>query len=613
MTKNLLIVWSLMIPEDQKRSYIALLAIIVNALLAVAGIGGIMPFLIVLTDPTRINSIPTLQWAYEVLEPKSIYQFLVVLGSISFVLTILSNLSQLFLNWYLVRFSQGVIYSLSIRLLESYLAQPYEFFLNRHTGEMAPKVLGEARQVVQSFVHPMTSIVAGAITMFAIIVLLVVANPAVAIASFALFGGSYLAVFLLARALLVRLGTQRITANRARFRYATEALVGIKHLKLLGQEKSYLERYSRPAYVLSQVTVAISILTGIPRLVLQTVAFGGIILICLLLISPDQFEAGATPSTVIPILALFAFAGQRLLGQFSSIYAAFASIQTATAAIESVSADLLASKLGAELKDIDADPLDFETCLELKDVYYSYPEAAVPGLRSINLRIQKGESVGIVGTTGAGKTTLVDIILGLLEPTRGSVVIDGTPLTRESIRSWMRTVGYVPQDIFLTDASILENVALGVPVERIDVTRAENACRIAQLHQFIVEELDQGYQTKIGERGVRLSGGQRQRIGIARALYNQADVIVFDEATSALDNQTEREVMTSIDALSAEKTVIMIAHRLSTVQNCQKIVVLEKGEIVGCDSWSNLLASNEAFRRLVRTLEEADENSSPIA
>jgi ABC-type multidrug transport system fused ATPase/permease subunit len=215
----------------------------------------------------------------------------------------------------------------------------------------------------------------------------------------------------------------------------------------------------------------------------------------------------------------------------------------------------------------------------------------------VSLSIRSGEKIGVVGSTGAGKTTLADVILGLLEPDQGRLIVDETVIKSGNVRAWMQSVGYVPQDIFLTDASVLENIALGVIPEAIDIERIRKAARIAQIDQFICDELPEGYQTHVGERGVRLSGGQRQRIGIARALYHDADLIVFDEATSALDNLTEAEVMNAIDALSGDKTVLIIAHRLSTVKRCDRIIVLDKGSVVGCDSWDVLMATNVTFQR----------------
>jgi len=241
----------------------------------------------------------------------------------------------------------------------------------------------------------------------------------------------------------------------------------------------------------------------------------------------------------------------------------------------------------------------------LDAVSYSYPNSDQAGVGDVTLEIRAGEKIGVVGSTGAGKTTLADVILGLLEPDHGRLIADGQDVNEGKLRAWMQSVGYVPQDIFLTDASVAENIALGLPPEDFDYERIHKAARIARIDQFITDELPEGYQTHIGDRGVRLSGGQRQRIGIARALYHDADLIVFDEATSALDNLTEAEVMGAIEALPGDKTVVMVAHRLSTVKRCDRIIVLDKGRLVGCDTWGALLAGNEAFQKIAGVSNDA--------
>jgi ABC-type bacteriocin/lantibiotic exporter with double-glycine peptidase domain len=266
-------------------------------------------------------------------------------------------------------------------------------------------------------------------------------------------------------------------------------------------------------------------------------------------------------------------------------------------ALNRVHGDMFGGR-AAHLDSSQPDPMGLRAHLTLKGVSYAYPGAERAGLSEVGLTIRAGERIGVVGFSGGGKTTLADVILGLLRPQAGTMRADGQEITHETLRAWQRTVGYVPQDIFLTDASLSENIALGLLPEEIDEAKVERAARIAQLHDFAITELPDGYATRIGERGVRLSGGQRQRIRIARALYHDADLIVFDEATSALDNLTEREVMASIEALPGEKTILMIAHRLSTVKVCDRIVVMEKGHVADIGSWNELLSRNAVFQSL---------------
>jgi len=592
--------WALLDARERRNAWIVLGVIIIGALASAVMVGSVMPFLAVLADPSRIETTPVLAWAYEALGFTSVYGFLVGLGVASFVVIVLSSLIQIAKTWAVARFAMMRIHSISYRLLASYLAQPYAFFLNRHSGEMGPRVLTESEQVVLRFLRHAAEFVASSFTTLAIVGLLLWVEPVVAVVSFAVLGGSYVLFFRLKRRSLKGLGQMRVDANRQRFRLANEALTGIKDIKLLGRERAYLDRYKVPSVRMAQAQARIVVLSQVPQFALQAVALGGVLLLCVLLIDPEGVASGTALGGLLPVLGVFAFAGQRLMPELSKLYQSLAEMQAGSAAVETVHEDLVTRKSAGQIPKTAPAALGLKTALHLDDISFSYPNAEQAGLRGVTLSIKAGEKIGIVGSTGAGKTTLADVILGLLEPTQGRLVVDQTEITSDNIGAWMQSVGYVPQDIFLTDAPVAENIALGVAPEAIDQEHVREAARIARIDQFIMEDLPEGYQTHIGERGVRLSGGQRQRIGIARALYHDADLIVFDEATSALDNLTEQEVMDAIDALPGDKTVLMIAHRLSTVKRCDRIIVLDRGVVVGCDTWNALIEENSAFRRIAQ-------------
>jgi ATP-binding cassette, subfamily B, bacterial PglK len=596
--------WALLDARERRNAWIVLGVIIIGALASAVMVGSVMPFLAVLADPSRIETTPALAWAYETFGFTSDYSFLVGLGLASFGVIVVSSLIQIAKTWAVARFAMMRIHSISYRLLSSYLAQPYAFFLNRHSGEMGPRVLTESEQVVLRFLRPAAEFVASSFTTLAIVGLLLWVEPIVALVSFVVLGGSYMLFFRLKRRSLKGLGQMRVDANRQRFRLANEALTGIKDIKLLGREQAYLERYAVPSVRMAKAQVRITVLSQVPQFALQAVALGGVILLCLVLIDPAGLASGAALGGLLPILGVFAFAGQRLMPELSKLYTSLAAMQAGSAAVDAVHEDLVQRKNPDQFPKKAPVGLGLTTALDLDDISFSYPNAEQAGLRGVTLSIRAGEKIGIVGSTGAGKTTLADVILGLLEPGQGRLVVDQTEITKDNIGAWMQSVGYVPQDIFLTDAPVAENIALGVVPAAIDQKLVREAARIARIDQFIMDDLPEGYQTHIGERGVRLSGGQRQRIGIARALYHDADLIVFDEATSALDNLTEQEVMDAIDELPGDKTVLMIAHRLSTVKRCDRIIVLDKGRVVGCDTWNALMAENAAFRRIAQ-LDEA--------
>ena len=592
--------WELLDAQERRYAWIVLSIIIIGAVTSAAMVGSVLPFLVVLADPSRIETTPFLAWAYDVLGFKTTYGFIVGLGLASFGVILFSSLIQIVRTWSVARFTTMRMHSISYRLLATYLAQPYAFFLNRHSGEMGPRVLTESQQAVGQFLRPAAEFIAACLTTLAIVTLLLWVEPLVAAISFAVLGGVYATIYIGARRTLRRLGHVRVAANRERFRFANESLEGIKDIKLLGRETAYLERFEAPSILLARTEVHVAVVSQVPPFALQAVALGGIIMLCLVLIDPVGVASGTALGGLLPTLGVFAFAGQRLMPELPKLYQSLVQTQAGAAAVEALHKDLVLRKSAAQVSALPVGGLGLTKYLRLEGVSYSYPNADQAGVRDVSLTIWAGEKIGIVGSTGAGKTTLADLVLGLLEPDHGRIMVDDTVITGENVRAWMLSVGYVPQDIFLTDAPVAENIALGVPPQQIDHARTRRAAQIARIDHFVGDDLTEGYQTNIGERGLRLSGGQRQRIGIARAMYHDADLIVFDEATSALDNLTEAEVIDAINSLPCAKTVIMIAHRLSTVKRCDRIVVLDKGRVVGFDSWANLMKQNPVFQRIAR-------------
>ena len=595
--------WKLLDPQERRKAWIVLGVMVLGGLSSALMVGSLLPFLSVLGEPTRIQTVPALAWAYETFGFSSNYGFLIGLGLFALGVILLTSSIQVLKTWAVSRFSTMRMHSISHRLIAAYLRQPYEFFLNRHSGEMGTRILAETQQLVMQFIRPAGEAVSAMFSILSIIALLLWVEPLVSIIAIFSLGGAYALIFYLSKKALKHLGAVRATSNSERFRIANEALGGIKDIKLLGRESSYVKRYSVPSRRMAQAVARIQVVSLAPKFALEAMAFGGIIVLCLILMDPEGLASGEALGGILPILGLFAFAGQRLIPELQKLYYSLAQLQAGAAAVDIVYEDLVAQPEGDVLPCVVPGSMGLRNSLILENVSYHYPDSTHAGARDIAIEIQAGEKVGIVGGTGAGKTTLADLILGLLAPTKGRIVVDGVSVTKSNLRSWQQSVGYVPQDIFLIDASVIENIALGVPFEEIDQERVREAAKIAQLDEFIKSELPERYATMVGERGVRLSGGQRQRIGIARALYHDADLIVFDEATSALDNLTEREVMTAIEALPDEKTVVMIAHRLSTVQRCDRLVVMEHGVVVGCGTWDDLMASNLAFQRIAQTTE----------
>lgn len=588
--------WALLDARERRNSLIVVFIAVLSAAASTAMVASVMPFLSVLSDPSEIEANFYLALAYKNFEFRSDYGFLIFLGLASLVVIVSSILIQVIKTYVLNRFAMMLVHAISCKLVSRYLSQNYEYFLNRNTGDMGTRVLTEAREAVIAYLRPVIDIVTSTLTILVLIGFLFWVEPYVAIGAFSVLGGIFSLTYIISRTELRRQGVYRVEANKECFRLTLEALSGIKYIKTSGSERTYIEQFSRPSKRLAKARTRANVLSQIPTNVIQGVALCGVIVICLLLVDDRGYADGTALKDVLPILGLFAFAGQRLMPELSRLYLSGATLQSGAAAIDSVYEELIGEQ--AVIPQVAPQQLGCKKSFELYNVSYRYPGAAKLGLDDVTVKVCAGEKIGVVGSTGAGKTTLADIILGLLSPISGQLVSDGIPIGGENLRRWQRTVGYVPQEVFLTDASVASNIAFAEAEGEMDMEKVKRAARIANIDDFIAKDLSLGYETIVGERGVRLSGGQRQRIGIARALYQDADLIVFDEATSALDNSTEASVIDAINRLPGEKTIIMIAHRLSTVKLCDRIIVLEQGRIVGCGSWEELIAENEAFQKI---------------
>lgn len=591
--------WAMLNPKERRVAFLVLGVVLLSVLGAVAMVASIMPFLTVLSDPSSIRSDPWLAWAFDLLGFETTKGFLTFLGLCSLTVIVMASAMQIARVYVVARFAMMRVHTFSERLLAAYLGQPYQFFMTQHSDKLSTRILVETEQVIKQFLMPAIDFIASSLTLLALIGFLVWLNPTIALSAMAVLGIFYGLVFSGVKNWLQRLGKIRQDANRARYRSVTEAISGAKELKLLGRERDYHRRYLEPSQRMARAVVSIHVIANTPAVALQAFAFGGFVILSLALLDPTALSTGEALSDIIPLLGTVAFAGQRMMPELSKVYNSAALIQANVVAVDAVHEDLSAFGGKSALPTPTQHGLPLRDHLRIEDVSFIYDEASRAGVSGLTLRIAAGEKIGIIGSTGAGKTTLADLTLGLLRPSSGHIIVDDTHITDENLRSWQRSVGYVPQEIYLVDSSIAENIAFGLNPKDIDMVRVSEAARMAQLERFILDDLADGFDTKVGERGVALSGGQRQRIGIARALYNDAELIVFDEATSALDTLTEREVMASIEALPGEKTVLIIAHRLSTVKRCDRILVLENGKIVAIGPWDELIEQNAAFREMV--------------
>ena len=592
MLKKLL---ALLTPPERKRAGVLMGMILVMAFLDMLGVASILPFMAVLANPELVQTNIMLNTAFTTSRHIGIHtteQFLFALGVLVFVLLVVSLVFKALTTYAQTRFALMREYSIGKRLVEGYLHQPYSWFLNRHSADLGKTILSEVGTVMSNGMTPLMTLMAQSAVALALLILLLVVDPLLALSVGVVLGLAYAGVLAAMSGWLKRLGQARIDANHERFTAVSEAFGAAKEVKVGGLEQAYIERFAKPAEIYAKSEATANLIAQLPRFALEAIAFGGMLLVMLyLMVSTGSFAAA------LPIIALYAFAGYRLMPALQQIYVAFTQLRYAGPALDALHADLI-NLQAAYTHTMNRTPLPLTQAITLNQVSYRYPNAPQPALKGINLTIPAHSTIGFVGATGSGKTTTVDVILGLLEPQEGALKIDGQAITATNRRAWQRAIGYVPQHIYLADDSVAANIAFGVAIKDIDQQAVERAAKIANLHAFVSSDLPQGYATTMGERGVRLSGGQRQRIGIARALYHNPQVLILDEATSALDNLTEQAVMEAVNKLGHDITIILIAHRLSTVRQCDQIYLLEQGEVKAQGTFDELTQANERFRAM---------------
>ena len=572
---------SLLSPTEIKNLYILISILIFTALADIIGIASILPFMAVLTNPDLIETNLTLNKIFEfskIFGVENNQEFFFVLGIIIFLILIFTLSFKAIATYFQIRFVQLREHSIGKLLVQGYLRQPYSWFLDKHSADLGKTILSEAQQLTLNGIRSMIEFIAKGISAAAIIILLIVVDPKIAIIVGVSIGGAYFVIFFFVRKILSKVGKKRLKNNEIRFLTLAEAFGSLKEIKVGGLENIYINRFSDSSknYALSQ-TYSLAI-GQLPRFFLEAIAFGGILLLLIYMISKS-----GNLSSALPMISLYVVAGYRLMPSLQLIYYSISNLAFINPAIDKMYEDI--KNLDKNRIEQDTEILHFNNYIDLKNISYSYPNSDELTLKNINIHIPIKSKVGIVGMTGSGKTTVVDILIGLLEAQNGTIEIDGQILSNKNLRAWQRYIGYVPQRIYLSDTTIAANIAIGEEYNKINYKTVEKVSKIANLHEFVKNELPQQYQTVIGENGARLSGGQRQRIGIARALYFNPKVLIFDEATSALDNNTEDAVLHSINNLGENITTIFITHRLSTLKKCDIIYKIEKGQLIAQGSF----------------------------
>jgi ATP-binding cassette, subfamily B, bacterial PglK len=566
--------FALAAPYGRRKLVVVLAIIFANGLFQVIGVTSIFPFFALAADPDRIRNSRFGSWLLAYLPPMDQNALLIWAGIVSIALLFLSNAVTLAGEVIRTRYGHGLGHFLRTRLMEALSARPYGYFLERNSGALLQKVVGDVMQFINGVFLPLTESLSRIVTLGFLLLTVFLVQPVIALGAAVLLGGFYGIVFLLLRHRSHLLGEGLQEANRGTIITAQQFLGGIKPILVHGKQRFFTEEFARHSAAQARLYPWVPIYGNGPRYLIEPIAFGGLVAAVIWLAAH-----GRAFSDILPNLTVMALAGYRMLPSIQLLYSQLSQINAMRYTVNEIEAEL--AEIDATSKQVKPPEhveqtvqLAFENAIRLENITFNYPGSNRAVLENFSLEIPKNGSVGIIGVTGSGKSTLVDIVLGLHRPQSGAIRVDDRVLRPGDFGSWRSMIGYVPQDIYLLDASVAANIAFGIPADQVDQVALRDAAEAAQILGFIESELAAKWDTIAGERGVRLSGGQRQRIGLARALYHRPQVLVLDEATSALDTKTEAEVIEAINALHGHLTLIIIAHRLSTVARCDSIVSL---------------------------------------
>ena len=579
---------------DSVKLVLLFFMMLLAAVLEVAGIGMIPAFVSIVADPDQVMQFAPIERLLATLGITTSRELL-IWGGVTLVLVfVIKNLYLVAYFYVEARYTYSRFYQIAHRLMSSYMQAPYTFHLQRNSAELLRNANQEVRLIVQQVMKPLLIAAKESVMVTGILLFLLILEPIITLVTFALLGSSVGLFLMLTQKRMKRYGLEEQKHRRGMIKALNQGVGGIKDARILNREADFIEQFRHAAFRSSKLLTIQNFLAKIPKPMVETIAVGGMMLIAVLMV-----VQGRPVSAIIPVLTLFAMATVRLMPAIQQITSAVTKIRYNMVTIEPIYDDIreLSEYRKRFLADRDQhEQLSMQHNLDAENVHYSYPNSEEQALRGVSFAISRGSSVAFTGPSGSGKTTIVDLLLGLLEPKKGEIRVDGKNI-HDHLSGWQRNIGYIPQFIYLADETLRSNIAFGIPDKEIEDEKVWQAIRLAQLDE-LVHRLPKGLDTMIGERGTRLSGGQRQRVGIARALYHEPDVLVMDEATSALDNIVEKQIIEAIEVLKGERTIIMIAHRLTTVMNCDHIYLLDNGKIKTEGSYSGLIDSSEQFRAM---------------
>jgi len=561
-------------PYGRKKLALVFFLSLAQGIFQVIGVTSIFPFLAIAADPARIRHSQFGLRFLALLPPMSNRELLITAGIVAIVGLLLSNAVNLLAEYARTRYAHSFGHWLRVRLLRKMASQPYGYFLQRNSGDLLKKVVGDVMNYIDGVLLPLLDSIARGLTAALLLATLFLVQPVIALSATLGFGAFYLIIFRLLARKRREANEGLRTSFAGSYREAQQMLGGIKPIKVHRAEEHFLSRFAGYSAIVAQMFARVPIIANSARYLVEPLAFGGLVLAVVVLAA-----RGRDFSDILPNLGVMAVAGYRLLPTLQLLYGQVTHLTSMRYSLDEVFEEFAAAEREEKSGNVEISlrkprPIEWQNAITLDAVSFIYPGTDRLALDRFSVTIQKNMSIGFIGPTGSGKSTLIDLLLGLHRPTSGRVLIDDRPLTPDLIPSWQATIGYVPQEIFLIDDTIARNIALGVPDNEIDDARLQEVCAIAQILDFIETELRDGFQTTAGERGVRLSGGQRQRLGLARALYHRPSLLLLDEATSALDTATEAKLIEALHSLTGKLTIVMATHRLSSLGGYDELIDL---------------------------------------
>ena len=587
----------LLTDKQLKQFYLLQVLVVIMAFTELLGIASIAPFMALVGDISILETNGIFAQLYKMSGLNNPMDFLFYTGVIVLVMLAFSTVISMFTTWKLSIFGARIGTEIADRLYSYYMQQSWQFHASGSSAQLTKQVSTEAARISSQIVQPLMIMNSKLVLALFISISIVIYDPVIAILGLFIFSLAYFVLYRLVRQKLESNGQQLSEVSTQRFRLMNEGFGGIKDVLLLNRSHDFITRFHDSGKVFARAQGTNIAISQVPRYFIELIAFGAMISLVLVLIKVHSGNLGE----VLPILAVYALAAFKLLPALQQIYSSLSQIKGNTAAFEAVKDDLERSFDSQKTSSdtVVSTPIDLKRSIKLSNIEFSYPGKDRPAVDGVNMSIPVNSVIGLVGSSGSGKSTLIDLLLGLLTPQQGNIYVDDIRITADNKRAWQDLLGFVPQSIFLSEGSIAENIAFGIPAKDISLKQVNKALKLANLTE-LVEQLPDGVNTRVGERGVQLSGGQRQRIGIARALYHEAEVLVFDEATSALDGITEKIVMDAIHEFSGQKTIVMIAHRLKTVEKCDLIYFMEHGKIIDYGTYQELVVRNVKFKEMAK-------------